>query len=145
MDLWSDVPSVETSHGQVWYYFGQDNLGQIYPQAETSCGQVCYDFGQADLWSHVPPHPKIRLWVMLTCGQIYPKKTSGGQVWYHIRSLQWKTSFCLYLLRQLNWSHIWAHIILCKKPKSEKVIWTWKDYWPPGWLLHHERPFYLRW
>ena len=115
-------------------------LVRCTPQAETSYGQ---------LWSGWPlatctPNTKIRLWVRLTFGQAsghadlwsdVPPKTSGDQVWYHISWLQWKTSFCLYLMRQLNWSHIWAHIILCK-------IWTWKDDWPlPGCLLHHERSF----
>ena len=78
---------------------------------------------------HMYPHPKIRLWVRLTFGQTsghddlwsdIPPKTSGGQVWYHIRSLQWKSSFSLYVLRQLNWSHICTHIILCKNLKLKK-------------------------
>ena len=30
---------------------------------------------------------------------------------------------------------------VCPLPLTEKVIWTWKDDWPHGWLLHHERPF----
>ena len=53
-------------------------------------------------------------------------------VWHHFL-------FCLYLLRWLNLSHIWAHIILCKKPQTEKVVWKWRDDWPPGgllWCLH---------
>ena len=46
-------PPVGTSHGQVWYYFEQDDLwSDVPPKAVT---RQCYDFGQADLWSHVPP------------------------------------------------------------------------------------------
>ena len=50
-------------------------------------------------------------------------------VWHHFL-------FCLYLLRWQNLSHIWAHIILCKKPQTEKVVWTWRDDWPSGGPLH---------
>ena len=105
-------PLVEISHGQVWYYFRQDDLwSDVPPQAETSCGQVCYNFGQANLWSHVPLSQisgfgsgwhLVRLLVMLTFSYIHLLRASGGEVWYHIRHLQWKTSFCLYVLRQLN-------------------------------------------
>ena len=34
---------------------GRLTFGQMYPMVETSCGQVCYYFGQADLWSDGPP------------------------------------------------------------------------------------------
>ena len=150
LDLWSNVPPLETSHSQVCYYFRQNDLWlDVPPSRDILWPSVLWLWSDWHLVTCTPTQRSgfgsgshlVRLLVMLTCGQMYPTKTSGGQVWYHIRSLQWKTSFCLYLLRQLNWSHIWAHIILCKKPKTEKVMWTWKDDWPPGWLLHHKRPF----
>ena len=48
-------PPVETSHGQVSFYSGKDDL-QMYPPWETSHSQVWYYFGR------------------LTFGQMYPQR-----------------------------------------------------------------------
>ena len=144
------TPLVETSHCQVWYYFRQDDLWSDVPRQRHLVIYIVTTLVRLTS-GHMYPHPKTRLlgqvdiwsgfWSCRPLVKCTFPKTSGVQVWYHIRTLQWKTSFCLYVLWQLNWCHIWAHIILCIKPKTEKVIWIWKDDWPPRWLLHHKRPF----
>ena len=68
-DLWSDYPLVETSHGQMWYYFRQADLWSDVPSQDQALGQVdifVRSLGQADLYSDVPP---MRLWVRLTFHQ----------------------------------------------------------------------------
>ena len=59
------IPPVETSHGQVWYFFVQ-----MYPPVKTSCGQGLHYFKQPDLWSDVPP-----------------LETSHIQVWYYFKQV----------------------------------------------------------
>ena len=51
-------PLVETSHGQVWYYFRQADLWSDVPPSGEASGQVdifVISLGQADLWSDIPP------------------------------------------------------------------------------------------
>ena len=88
------------------------------PQAETSC-PVCDYFGHIDLWSNVPS----------------TVQTSHGKVRTPMAPMRVQAGFAFSQMSdQVN-------IISDAVPTAEEVVWTGKDDWPPGWLLHHERPY----
>ena len=60
-DLWSDVPTTETSCSQVYYYFSEVDLWLNIYLAEISCGQVCYYFRQVDLRLDKPPMMRFHI------------------------------------------------------------------------------------
>ena len=101
-----------------------------WPQAETSCGHV------SQLLSHRPdvPHPLVL--------------TPNVQVWY----------YCEQAGLQSEVHPIWddrpgLHLVRCQVrltscqmyPLTEKVIWTWKDDWPPWTTSTPRKTFCPRW
>ena len=88
-------------------------------QAETSCGHMCDYFGHIDLWSDEPPRDIS-----------WPSEIPHGPLWdfrpgWHLVRCQIRSTSCQ----------------MPPPPTTEKVVWTGKDDWPPGRLLHDERPF----
>ena len=64
-----------TSYGQVWYYFRQDDILSDVPPIEVASGQE---------WSYCKSAwHLVSLWIRLTCSQIYPLvEASHGQMSY---------------------------------------------------------------
>ena len=147
-------PQAESSCGQVivLHLWVRLTFDQMYPHGQRHLVAKCdttSPLGQVDIWSAVPP------WAETSCGQVWYYFTSGWPVYWRVTLVPAATvipaplacikvvavkMLVLSLFRWLNLSHFWAHISLCKKPKTEKVVWTWKDDWSPGRLIH-ERPF----
>ena len=79
-------PPVQTSHGLVWYYFGQADLWSDPPRIRPWV-RLTFDqsSGQGLLWSDVCTRQRhlvakcVTTLVSLTSGQM-PPKTCGGQV-----------------------------------------------------------------
>ena len=94
VDLWSDLPPVETFHGQVWYYIEQAVLGwplvrcTLQDQASGQVDIFVRPSGQSDLWSDIllqDRHLMTKCGTTsdrLTCSQMYPPGSDFGSGWH---------------------------------------------------------------
>ena len=103
---------------------------QPYPLPDRDILRPCVWWS----WSHRPDVPLPLV------------DTAHGQAWNYCKqaALQsdvpptWDCRPCLHLVRCQVWST--DHHVRCTL-QLKKVMWTWKDGWPHGWLLHHKWPF----
>ena len=100
-------PLVETSHGQVWCYFRQDDLRSDYPRQRHLMAK-CVTTLVRQTSCHMYPHPKIMIWVRLTFGQA----SGHADLWSDVSP------------KDIWWPSVILHqVIAVKKPHFVFTCW----------------------
>ena len=147
INMKKNTPLVETSHGQVWYYFEW-----------------------ADLWSDVPPSPHERhlmdkfgttssrltpdrdilwpcVWHLLSHRPDVPPplvETSHGHIWYYCEQADLQSEVPSHMRHQARFAFGQmsgeVNTMSDETPCLKKLSGHGKMIDPHGWLLHHKRP-----